>query len=222
MRIPQLRPQVALGVLLLSLVTVGGTGLVALKNQPAQRKPAVASTPATSRLEPSEPARSEPSPSPSELPKPVVADPVRAAATTTTATATARLANLTISRIGIREAPVFSGGVDPKGTMLIAPGYSVTHYAGSAGFGFGNSVIYGHDDIEGSVFGRLHDLKPGDEVQLSYAWGGQRSFRVADSKLVDPSAVEVLKPTGDVRLTIISCWPINIDTQRIIVTAFPA
>ena len=212
-----------LGLIGIGLVTVFAVGLFLVANQHPQRKgPAsVAANHPPPRPDGAEPRPSEPAPS--ELPKPVPTDPARAAATSSAvnSTASARLASISISRIGVQEAPVFSGGVDAKGTMLIAPGYSVTHYVGSAGFGFGNSVLYGHDDIEGGVFRRLHDLKAGDEVQLKYAWGGQRTFRVAESRLVDPSAVEVLKPTGDVRLTIISCWPINVDNQRVIVTAFP-
>ena len=102
--------------------------------------------------------------------------------------------------------------------MLIAPGYSVTHFAFSAPFGAGNAVIYGHDDIQGSIFEHLYDLRPGDTVRITVGTETQ-SYRVTGHQIVAPTAVSVLAPTRDARLTIITCWPYNVDTQRWIVTA---
>jgi len=39
---------------------------------------------------------------------------------------------------------------------------------------------------------------------------------------VPPTAVGVMDPTQDVRLTIMTCWPFNVDTKRWIVTAVKA
>jgi sortase (surface protein transpeptidase) len=39
---------------------------------------------------------------------------------------------------------------------------------------------------------------------------------------VAPTAVNVLDPTPDARLTIMTCWPFNVDTKRWIVTAVKA
>ncbi len=141
-----------------------------------------------------------------------------AAADTVPAFASVRLS---IPRIGIRNAPVYDRGTTVKGVMLIAPGYAVTHYAASAPFGAGNAVLYGHDDIEGNIFGRLYDLAPGDIVQLVV--GSQtQAYRVTGHQIVAPNAVSVLAPTSDARLTIITCWPFNVDTKRWIVTAVRA
>src|SRR5437588_12511138 len=63
------------------------------------------------------------------------------------------VAYLSIPRLGIKNAPIFDRGVDGGGNMQIAKGYAVTHYAFSSQIGAGNAVLYGHDDIEGSVFG---------------------------------------------------------------------
>ena len=102
--------------------------------------------------------------------------------------------------------------------MLIAPGYAVTHYASSAPFGSGNSILYGHDDIQGNIFGHLYDLTAGDVIQLTV--GSQTQvYRVTGHQVVPPTAISVLRPTPDVRLTIITCWPFNVDTKRWIVTA---
>jgi sortase A len=105
--------------------------------------------------------------------------------------------------------------------MLIAPGYAVTHYASSAGFGRGNTVLYGHDDIQGNIFGRLYDLNAGDVIEVSIA-GQTQVYRVAGHQIVPPTAIGVLAPTADARLTIITCWPYNVDTKRWIVTAIKA
>ena len=128
-------------------------------------------------------------------------------------------ARISISRIGIRNAPIYDRGTDGKGVMLIAPGYSVTHYAFSAPFGTGNTVLYGHDDIQGRIFGHLYDLGPGDLIQVTI--GGQtQTYRVSGHQIVAPTSVGVLAPTADARLTLITCWPYNVDTKRWIVTAF--
>jgi sortase A len=130
-------------------------------------------------------------------------------------------ARISIPRIGIRNAPIYDRGTDGKGVMLIAPGYSVTHYAFSAQFGTGNAVLYAHDDIQGSIFGHLYDLGPGDTVQITVG-GETQVYRVTGHQIVPPTAVNVLAPTPDVRLTIITCWPFNVDTKRWIVTAVKA
>jgi sortase A len=131
------------------------------------------------------------------------------------------VARISIPRIGIRNAPIYDRGTDGKGVMLIAPGYAVTRYAFSAPFGTGNTFLYGHDDIDGSIFGRLYDLGPGDIVQVTVG-GETQVYRVTGHEIVPPSAVGVLAPTSDVRLTIMTCWPYNVDTKRWIVTAVRA
>jgi LPXTG-site transpeptidase (sortase) family protein len=132
------------------------------------------------------------------------------------------VAYLTIPRLGIKNAPIFDRGVDGSGNMLIAKGYSVTHYANSSAIGSGNAVLYGHDDIEGSVFGRLKDLHAGDEVDVALASGSPIAYHVTGRTIVAPTAVQILQPTNDVRLTLFTCWPNWVDTQRVVVTAVPA
>ncbi len=132
------------------------------------------------------------------------------------------VAYLSIPRLGIKNAPIFDRGVDGTGNMLIAKGYSVTHYSNSSPIGGGNAVLYGHDDIEGSVFARLKDLQVGDEVDVTVAGGSPAVYHVTSRTIVAPAAVEILQPTNDVRLTIFTCWPNWVDTQRVVVTAVPA
>ena len=106
--------------------------------------------------------------------------------------------------------------------MLIAKGYSVTHFDSSSPIGSGNAVLYGHDDIEGSVFGRLKDLASGDEIDITPAGASLVVYHVTGPhKFVQPNAVQILNPTNDVRLTLFTCWPNWVDTQRVVVTAAP-
>jgi len=132
------------------------------------------------------------------------------------------VAYLSIPKLGIKNAPIFDRGVDGGGNMQIAKGYAVTHYAYSSPIGAGNAVLYGHDDIEGSVFGRLKDLQPGDEVDVTPPGGSPVSYRVTVRSIVAPTAVQILQATNDVRLTLFTCWPNWVDTQRVVVTAIPA
>src|ERR1700730_2023499 len=149
---------------------------------------------------------------------PSTAERNAAAAVAAAAPPTKATAQIAIPRIGIHSAPIYDRGTDARGVMLIAPGYAVTHYAFSAAFGTGNTVLYGHDDIQGNIFGHLYDLGPGDQIQITT--GGQtQTYQGTGHQIVAPTTVSVLKPTADVRLTIITCWPFNVDTKRWIVGA---
>jgi LPXTG-site transpeptidase (sortase) family protein len=132
------------------------------------------------------------------------------------------VAYLSIPKLGIKNAQIFDRGVDSGGNMLIAKGYAVTHYANSSPIGSGNAVLYGHDDIEGSIFARLKDLAIGDELDVAGAGGTPVVYHVTARAIVAPNAVQILQPTNDVRLTVFTCWPNWVDTQRIVVTATPA
>jgi LPXTG-site transpeptidase (sortase) family protein len=131
------------------------------------------------------------------------------------------VAYLSIPKLGIKSAQVFDRGVDGSGNMLIAKGYAITHYANSSPIGSGNAVLYGHDDIEGSIFARLQELAIGDELDVTTAGGDSAVYRVTARTIVEPTAVEILRPTNDVRLTVFTCWPTWVDNKRVVVTAVP-
>ena len=131
------------------------------------------------------------------------------------------VAYLSIPKLGIKNAQIFDRGVDAGGNMLIAKGYAVTHYANSSPIGSGNAVLYGHDDIEGSIFGRLKDLAIGDELDVTLLDGLTVAYHITARTIVAPNAVQILQPTNDVRLTVFTCWPNWVDTRRVVVTATP-
>lgn len=93
----------------------------------------------------------------------------------------------------------------------------------------GNIVLSGHNNIRGAVFRELDQLKRGDELVL-YA-GGQEYAYTVDEVLIVPEKfateqqrldnVRYIQETEDDRLTLVSCWPRNDNTHRIIVVAKP-
>lgn len=93
----------------------------------------------------------------------------------------------------------------------------VGQHIGSANPGQnGNLVLSGHNDIYGEVFRYLDQLQPGDEIVVHTAQTSY-TYTVTGQMLVAPTFVEVMFPTPDATLTLISCFPYRINTQRIII-----
>ena len=82
----------------------------------------------------------------------------------------------------------------------------------------GNVVLSAHDDVFGEIFRNLDHLQPGDKVILFTAQQ-QYVYIVTGSQIVEPTQVEVMKPTGEPTVTLISCYPYMIDNKRIVVFA---
>ena len=82
----------------------------------------------------------------------------------------------------------------------------------------GNLILTGHNDIYGEVFRHLDRLQPGDEITVFTA-NESYVYVVADTLIVAPTYVQVLDQTPDATLTLISCYPYLVDTQRIVVLA---
>ncbi len=94
----------------------------------------------------------------------------------------------------------------------------------------GNTVLNGHNNILGKVFLDLVDVKKGDTIAM---YEGDRVFnyKVTDVLFLleagQPDSVRIknasfIKPTNDERLTIVSCWPRDNNTHRLVVIAVPA
>lgn len=82
----------------------------------------------------------------------------------------------------------------------------------------GNLVLSAHNDIFGEIFRELDKLQPGDIVIL-YTAQRQYNYVVTGTQIVEPTRVEVMAPTPNATLTLISCYPYLIDNQRIVVSA---
>jgi sortase A len=95
----------------------------------------------------------------------------------------------------------------------------VGQHIGSANPGeIGNLVLSGHNDIYGEIFRHLDQLSEGDEI-LVHTDGNTYSYLITDTFLVSPTQVEVMYPSPDATLTLISCYPYLVDNQRIIIQA---
>ena len=117
-----------------------------------------------------------------------------------------------ISAIGV-SAPIVQG----DGWEELKRG--VGQHIGSANPGEnGNVVLTGHDDVYGEVFRRLDQLKPGDEITV-FTTTSSYVYLVTETMIVAPTYVQVMDPTPDATLTLISCYPYLINSHRIAVLA---
>jgi sortase A len=82
----------------------------------------------------------------------------------------------------------------------------------------GNLVLSAHNDVYGSIFRYLDRLGQGDKIVIYTA---TRSFTyvVTNVQIVSPTSVEVMAPTPNPMVTLISCYPYMVDNQRIVVQA---
>src|SRR5579859_73475 len=99
--------------------------------------------------------------------------------------------------------------------------FAVGQHKGLAGPGQnGNMVLSGHisSPSEGAVFHHLPELKLGEGVIVSTE-ERQFLYRVIWVQTVTPDQVQVLDPTPDPTLTLITCVPDGIYSHRLVVTA---
>lgn len=96
--------------------------------------------------------------------------------------------------------------------------------------GQGSNVVFsGHHNIGGEVFRDLVDLKVGDEITVQ-ADAYEYHYIITDRFIVPErdappeqraQNAQWIKPTVDERVTLVSCWPYNNNTHRLIVVAKP-
>jgi len=93
----------------------------------------------------------------------------------------------------------------------------------------GNTVLNGHHNVYGKVFKDLVDLHEGDLIEV-YSGNVLFKYQVALAMLL-PERYRSLSvrlenarwilPTQDERLTLITCWPPESNTHRVIIVALP-
>ncbi len=113
---------------------------------------------------------------------------------------------------------------------LVPEKFAAGWHEGSASLGVvGNTVISGHHNAYGEVFKKLVDLKVGDTFILL---SGKKAFEyVIANKMILPEKNEPLDvrlengrwilPSKDERVTLVTCWPENTNTHRLIIVAVP-
>jgi LPXTG-site transpeptidase (sortase) family protein len=129
-------------------------------------------------------------------------------------------------------APVMPVGWKPSGETVEwdSPEAEVGWAVSSAlPGGMGNVILYGHNNIDSSVFMRLGELKSGDRIVVRT---GQKDWEyIVDQVTIIPVMSEqenklaydaVFQETDTAQLTLLSCWPPVSNTHRVIVRAVPA
>jgi len=113
---------------------------------------------------------------------------------------------------------------------LVPNEYAAGWHDSSATLGVpGNTVLNGHHNIYGKVFENLVLLQPDDIIQV---YSGDTLFRYrVETKMLLPERYEYLSTrmenarwlsaSEDERLTLVTCWPADSNTHRVIIVAFP-
>ena len=93
----------------------------------------------------------------------------------------------------------------------------------------GNTVLNGHHNVGGEVFKDLVQVQKGDEITVS-SDSGTFYYQVATVMILperfEPREIRVqnarwIQQSEDERITLITCWPYDSNTHRVIVVAFP-
>ncbi len=93
----------------------------------------------------------------------------------------------------------------------------------------GNTVLNGHNNIHGAIFGNLVDLALGEEI-IIFKQDRQYVYKVVHREFLpergEPLRIRLrnarwISPSNDDRLTIVTCWPNTSNTHRLIVIALP-
>lgn len=100
----------------------------------------------------------------------------------------------------------------------------------SVGLGVpGNTVLNGHHNIKGEVFRDVYRLQVGDEL-IVYSGDVEFNYVVVFTAILEErnqplevrlANAEWIQSTEDERVTLITCWPYESNTHRVVVVAIP-
>lgn len=103
----------------------------------------------------------------------------------------------------------------------------VAHYKGTALPASGSNVlIFGHSSsIFGTgtydkIFSRLNELQKSDLVIIKFN-GKEYKYLVFDKKITLSGDVSIITPTEREQLTLMTCWPIGADKERLVIITKP-
>jgi LPXTG-site transpeptidase (sortase) family protein len=135
------------------------------------------------------------------------------------------------------NAPVISAGSqkvkvsDQTFDQWVAPNQFAGGWHGSSAYldDKGNTVINGHHNEYGKVFGNLINLNPGEKI---FVLSGDKMFTyiISNKMILKEKNADLqtrlsnsswIQPSNDERLTLITCWPPESNTHRLIVVAVP-
>lgn len=183
-----------------------------------------------------------PLPGPTRPPRPQLSPSPAAVTPGPTSTAPPLRAPVVPDRIVIPaldvDAPVQSVGWDTVeiegelfGQWAVPEGLAAGWHNTSAPLGTaGNTVLNGHHNVDGAIFGGLIDLEPGATIILksegqtfhytvAQLMTLQERWQTIDERLDNARWIQ---PSDDERLTLVTCWPDYDNSFRLIVVAVPA
>ena len=108
--------------------------------------------------------------------------------------------------------------------------YAAGWHPTSAGLGqIGNTVLNGHHNDHGEVFRKLINLQAGDTIMV---FSGQSLYSYSITNIMTLQEVGVpleqrmfnsrwIAPSTDERLTLVTCWPYESNTHRLVIVAKP-
>lgn len=131
-----------------------------------------------------------------------------------------------IPKLNNLEAPIVFEPSTVEYKIQLALREGVVHFGGTALPGQdGNVVLFGHSSGQlwapGNykfVFTLLDKLEDGDIIVIDYQ-KTRYTYKVKNTQVVLPNAINVLQPTKTPTLTLITCSPVGTSNKRLIVTA---
>ena len=93
----------------------------------------------------------------------------------------------------------------------------------------GNLVLDGHHNVHGKVFGRLYEIHERDLIRI-YSGSFYMKFVVTNKLILPEKNTSIttrldnarwILPTDDQRLTLVTCWPQDSNTHRLVIAASP-
>ena len=123
-----------------------------------------------------------------------------------------------IPKIGIEYPILEIGDIDPENAKKPMK-LSIVKYWGENINDYGNLSIAGHNNKDGTMFGKTKKLEKGDIVELTDLKGQTIQYSIYDIFVTDPNDVSILLPKDELvrEVTLITCT--NGNKQRLILKA---
>ena len=137
---------------------------------------------------------------------------------------------LTIDRIGIKKARIIANVDTGKANVYLTDLLAgIGHLQGSSFPGEGGNVfLFGHSSLPflfsnsdySTIFSNLNKMKTGDTILVEFA-GRKYFYRVSEVKTVKADAKISEFVSSFEKLTILTCFPPGLLTERLVVMALP-
>ncbi len=123
-----------------------------------------------------------------------------------------------IDKIGIEYPILEIENIDPE-SAKVPMKLSIIKYWGENVNDYGNLSIAGHNNKDGTMFGKTKKLKIGDIVELTDLTGQTIQYSIYDIFVTDPNDVSILLPKDEQirEVTLITCT--NGNKERLILKA---